>query len=85
MNITKADEFEGRDIMWYLEHPEELRKLMEGIIDDELTKGRIRSIYVRVNYGQNSVKEVAKYYDLPVKLIKDIADGRIFEEITKGV
>ena len=27
--MKKAEEYEGRDIMWYLEHPDELEKLME--------------------------------------------------------
>ena len=40
----KADEFEGRDIMWYINHPDELERWMDNINDDELTAGRIRSI-----------------------------------------
>lgn len=80
--MKKAEEYEGRDIMWYLEHPDELEKLMEGIIDDELTVGRIRSIYVQKTYGSKSSKEIAAYYDIPVKLVNDIAEGKVFREIT---
>lgn len=84
MTEKKAKEFEAGDILWYLEHPDELQKFLDGVIDDELTKGRIRSIYVRVKYGQASVKEIAEYYDLPEKLVRNIADGITFRGITMG-
>lgn len=78
----RARDFEGKDIMYYLEHPDELKRLVDGVIDDELTTGRIRTIYVKVNYGQSSIKDVADYYDLPIRVVKDIASGKLFRDIT---
>lgn len=80
----KADEFEGRDIMWYINHPDELERWMENINDDELTAGRIRSIYVRVRYGHERASDVAKYYDLPVSVVNDIGNGKLFGNITNN-
>jgi len=76
-NRNKAHNFEGNDIMYYLEN-----RLIDGIVDDELTRGRIRTIYVKVRYGQSSTNEIAEYYNLPVPVIKDIASGKLFHEIT---
>lgn len=76
---NKAEEFEGKDIMHYLEHD------IEAINDDELTKGRIRTIYTRLKYGLQTASEIADYYDLPIKLIKDIGSGKAFKEITKDI
>lgn len=36
-NRNKAHNFEGNDIMYYLENPDELKRLIDGIVDDELT------------------------------------------------
>ncbi len=70
-------------IMWYLEHPDELKKLIDSIDDnDELTAGRIRTIYARINYGNEDINKIARYYNLPVKIIKDIGNGKLFSEIT---
>lgn len=80
--MSKETKLEGKDIMYYIDHPTELKKLMDGIIDDELTTGRIRTIYVRMNYGNASATDLAKYYDIPVKVVKDIANGRLFGFIT---
>lgn len=74
-----ADNFEGGDIMFYLERE------MEGLKDDELTKGRIRTIYVKVRYGHTSIKELAEYYDLPPQVIRDIASGKLFSTITQDL
>jgi hypothetical protein len=75
----KPHHFEGSDIQKLfkrvMEHGEE-------IVDDELTKGRIRTIYTQVKYGTKSPQEVADYYGLPVQLIKDIRDEKIFRKIT---
>ena len=81
----KAKEFEGKDIMYYLEHTEECELFVKGLKDDELTAGRIRTIYVRMNYGSGSAKELANYYDLPIRVIKDIASGKLFRSITRGI
>lgn len=81
-NRNKAHNFEGNDIMYYLENPDELKRLIDGIVDDELTRGRIRTIYVKVRYGQSSTNEIAEYYNLSVPVIKDIASGKLFHEIT---
>lgn len=78
-------DFEGKDIMYYLEHPDELERLLDGVVDDELTRGRIRTIYVKMKYGQTSARELAEYYDLPVQLIKDIASGKVFGKITSDI
>ena len=56
---------------------------VDNIIDDELTKGRIRTIYVQMKYGTKRPREIAEYYNLPVDLINDIRDGRIFGKITR--
>ena len=81
----KADDFEGMDIMWYINHPDELEKLMDGIIDDELTTGRIRSIYVQVNYGHNNPGRIADYYNIPVEAVKAIANGSLLGKLTKSI
>lgn len=79
MERRKAESFEGMDIMMYLE------KEVGNIDDDELTKGRIRSIFVKINYGQGSVSEVADYYGLPTSVVRDISLGRIFKSITRDL
>ena len=76
---TKAEPFEGQDIMYYIE------KEIEEIKDDELTKGRIRSIFVQVNFGDKFPAEIAEYYDIPVKVVRGIAEGRLFSSITKDI
>lgn len=75
----QAYEFEGGDIMFYLE------RAMEGLEDDELTKGRIRTIYVKVRYGHTSIRDLAEYYNLPSQVIRDIASGKLFSNITKDL
>ena len=75
----KAEPFEGKDIMYYLE------KEIEDIQDDELTKGRIRSIFVQVNFGNKSVSEIAKYYNIPTDVVRGIAEGRLFKSITNDI
>lgn len=82
MRSRKAQEFEGNDIMYYLENPDELKRLVDGIVDDELTRGRIRTIYVKARYGQSSINQIAEYYNLPAPVIKDIASGKLFHGIT---
>lgn len=74
-----ADPFEGHDIMMYIERE------MDGIDDDELTKGRIRSIFVRLKYRQSSPNQLAEYYDLPVQVIKGIGSGQLFGSITRDL
>lgn len=77
--INKAEPFEGQDIMDYIE------KELDDIKDDELTAGRIRSIYVQVNFGDKPPREIAEYYDIPVKVVRDIADGKLFRSITQNI
>ena len=72
----KIRESEGRDIIHLLE------KDIEDINDDELTKGRIRSIYAKLKYGSSTAYEIADYYGLPEELIKDIGRGKVFADIT---
>lgn len=54
----------------------------DEIIDDELTRGRIRSIYTQITYGIKGPREVAHYYGLPVDLVRDIANRKVFASIT---
>lgn len=75
----KAELFEGRDIVSMLAQGVNV----DDVIDDELTKGRIRTICIQMKYGTKRPREIAEYYDLPVDLIKDIRDGRIFGKITR--
>lgn len=75
----KAEPFEGQDIMYYIE------KEIDDIQDDELTKGRIRSIFVQVNFGDKFPAEIAEYYDIPVKVVRGIASGKLFSSITKDI
>lgn len=79
MSRNHAKEFEGRDIMYYL------NLNIDDIEDDELTVGRIRSIYVQANYGNKSRMEIAKYYNIPVDVVKGIATGKLFKSITKDI
>lgn len=79
---NKSDNFE-ESIIWYLNHPDELKKLIDNLDDNHgMTAGRIRTIYARINYGNEDINEIARYYKLPVKLIKDIGNGKLFSEIT---
>ena len=71
-------------ILWYISHPEELQRLMDSIDDtDELSRGRIQTIYARMRYGKADARELSKLYKIPVKVINDIASGKVFREITK--
>ena len=80
MARTHADKYEGEDVIRLLELAQS-----RAIIDDELTKGRIRTIFVQVVYGKSNPKKVADYYGLPEQLIKDIARGKVFRDITRGM
>ena len=80
MRREHADKYEGEDVMRLLQLAQS-----GAIVDDELTKGRIRTIYVKVVYGRNKPKEIAEYYGLPEQLIKDIASGKIFRNITRDM
>lgn len=77
-NHDRPELFEGRDIVAMLAQGMDV----DDIIDDELTKGRIRTIYVQMKYGTKRPMEIAEYYNLPIELIKDIRDGKIFRKIT---
>lgn len=78
-NHDRPELFEGRDIVAMLAQGMDV----DDIIDDELTKGRIRTIYVQMKYGTKRPFEIAEHYALPVDLIKDIRDGKIFRSITQ--
>lgn len=54
-------------------------------IDDELTRGRIRSIYAQLQYGDGNVNKISRYYGLPRQLIIDIKRGKIFRNIINGL
>ena len=82
MRKERAQQFEGDDITALLQR---VMEHGEDIIDDELTKGRIRAIYTQLRYGSKKAYEVAEYYNLPVELIKDIRDGKIFRKITSDL
>ena len=58
---------------------------LDDIEDDELTKGRIRTIYVSLNYGSKTAKELSEYYDIPVQAVKDIGSGKLFGSITRDI
>lgn len=75
----KAEAFEGQDIMFYLERD------VDEINDDELTKGRIRSIYVQLKYRQKDPTSIAEYYDIPLKVVRDIGSGKLFGNITEDL
>lgn len=75
----RAEAYEGQDIMFYLERD------INEINDDELTKGRIRTIFVQLKYRQKSPIELAEYYDIPSQVIRDIGSGKLFGNITKDL
>lgn len=75
----KAEAFEGQDIMFYLERD------IDEINDDELTKGRIRSIYVQLKYRQKGPTEIAEYYEIPLQVVRDIGSGKLFGSITRDL
>lgn len=84
--MDKAQVFEGQDIINLMQallggNEEEYEK----IVDDELTKGRIRTIYTQLKYGSKRAQDIAEYYDIPITLVKDIGKGKIFEKITKDL
>jgi hypothetical protein len=56
----------------------------DAIVDDELTRGRIRAIYVRVKYGKESIGSIAEYYGVPETFIRDLSKGKIFADITQA-
>lgn len=74
-----------KDIQYYLDHPDELERFVEGVEDNDLTAGRIRTICAQVKHGTKRAYEIAHYYDLPVDTVRDIASGKIFGEITKDI
>ena len=77
-NRERTELFEGIDILSMLAQGMNV----DDIVDDELTKGRIRTIYIQMKYGTKRAREIAEYYNLPLQLIKDIRDGNIFRKIT---
>lgn len=58
---------------------------IDDIEDDELTKGRVQSIFLQVNLGHKSIREVAEYYNLPPKVVKAIAEGKLFRSVTQDI
>lgn len=76
----KSLPFEGEDIIRSILNNPDIN--VDDIICDELTKGRIRTIYVQLRYGKKNARDVAEYYDLPVQLVRDIGSGKIFKSIT---
>lgn len=76
----RAEKFEGDDIMRALANCN-----VDDIIDDELTRGRIRTIYTQLKYGTKKVYEIAEYYNLPPQLIRDIRDKKICRKITEDL
>ena len=80
--MGRPEAFEGQDILAYWER---MRDDEEAEDTNELTKGRIRTIYVKLKYGQNTEQEMADWYNLPVQFVKDIRYGRIFRNITKDI
>lgn len=73
-----AEKYEGEDVMRLLQLASS-----DEVNDDELTKGRIRTIFVKVVYGHERPSAVAEYYNIPVQLVKDIAAGKVFRNITR--
>lgn len=57
----------------------------DSIVCDELTAGRIRTIYVQLKYKQKTSREIADYYDLPIDLIRDIGHGKAARKITRDL
>ena len=78
-NEKAAKFFEGQDILAMLAQGMNV----DDVIDDELTKGRIRTIYIQMKYNTKRPREIAEYYNLPIDLVKDIRDGKIFSKITQ--
>lgn len=78
-NEKAAKFFEGQDILDMLAQGMNV----DDVIDDELTKGRIRTIYIQMKYNTKRPREIAEYYNLPIDLVKDIRDGKIFSKITQ--
>lgn len=77
--IEKAETYEGEDIMFYV------TKNYDAIKDDELTKGRIRSIYVAIKYGTSTPSDLAEYYNIPIRVIRDIMSGKLFAQVTEDL
>lgn len=75
----KAEPWEGEDIMYYI------GKDLGTIKCDELTTGRIRSIYSRIRYGVSTPSDLAGYYGIPIKVIRGIGDGKLFRELTRDL
>jgi len=74
------EKYEGTDIM------DLIQRIAEGDDDlsdcNELTRGRIRTIYVQLRYGNEDPRQIAEYYGIPAELVRDIGRGKIFGEIT---
>lgn len=86
----EAPGFEGNDILVLIE----LLKTqgidinsfeLESLVDDELTKGRVRTIYTQLKYGTKTIQEVAEYYELPKELLRDIKHGKAFRGLTRDI
>lgn len=76
--MKKAERYEGQEILDMLENWDP----NDPDCGDELTRGRVRTIYVRTKMGGKPVREIAEYYNLPINVIQGIRDGNIFPEIT---
>ena len=78
-NIIKGKRYDGEELVNLIELANS-----DKIISDELTRGRIRTIFVRAKYGMDSISTLAEYYDLPKEFIRDMVKGKIFADITAG-
>lgn len=74
-----AEDYEGQDIMYYV------NRKINDIKDDNLTVERIRGIYVQIKLGNKYPAELAHYYNIPVKVVADIAAGILFNPLTKDL
>lgn len=79
MERDKAESWEGEDILYYI------GKDLEKIKCDELTKGRVRSIYASLKFGDSTPSDLAEYYGISIKVIRSIGEGKLFGELTRDL
>ena len=69
------------------EGPATSETIMESVavVCNELSPDRVRSIYTQIKDGTKRVLEIAQHYNLPIQLVSDIKDRKIFTDLTSDL
>jgi hypothetical protein len=75
------EKWEGQDVHDYIAAV----LLDDTIVADELTAGRIKAIYVRLAYGEASVRAIAKEFELPEEFVRKLKNREVCKELTQDL